>query len=278
MKTVGIITNFKKDRYLALTKEIIEYLDERDVRVTVEKRPSELSEKYDVIDEVTGPDTDFFVVIGGDGTILKALSQIVRYEKPILGINLGKVGFLANVEKKDWKKYLDLALDEKYRVDDRMLMNVFDEKNNFLGFALNDTVLFRKNHYGVAEFKVYINDLMFADYLSDGIIVAAPTGSTAYNLSAGGPVVNPNCSVLIINPICAHTLNNTSIVVDRKDVVRISFDRKITTAYIDSEEKEFEGSELTIKASRSMARFIRFEDYNFYSLLAGKIKNPIVKE
>ena len=159
-----------------------------------------------------------------------------------------------------------------------MLMNVFDEKNNFLGFALNDTVLFRKNHYGVAEFKVYINDLMFADYLSDGIIVAAPTGSTAYNLSAGGPVVNPNCSVLIINPICAHTLNNTSIVVDKKDVVRISFDRKITTAYIDSEEKKFEGSELTIKASRSMARFIRFEDYNFYSLLAGKIKNPIVKE
>lgn len=276
MKTVGIITNFKKDRYLSLTTNIIDFLTEKNVRVLVEDRKSPLKKEYDVINDKTGSEADFFIVIGGDGTILKALGLIVGYEKPILGINLGKVGFLANVEKKDWKKYIEKALEGDYVTDKRMLMDVYDKDRNCLGFAINDTVLFRKNHYGVCEYKVYINDLMFADYLSDGIIVSAPTGSTAYNLSAGGPVVNPNCSVFIINPICAHTLNNTSIVVDRDDTVKLTFEPEKTAVYVDSEEKTYSGNEIYITASEKKAMFMRFEDYNFYSLLASKIKNPIV--
>jgi len=275
---VGIITNYKKDKYMNFTRQIVHYLFEKNVHIYLEEplvNPD--NDNFSIINDENIKKIEFIIIIGGDGTILKALSQIGKYNKPILGINLGRVGFLANVEKNKWEEYVDKALNKEYEIDYRMLLDVFDKKGNKLGFALNDTVLFRKNHYGVAEYKVFINDEVFADYLADGVIIAGPTGSTAYNLSSGGPVVNPNCDLFIINPICPHTLNNTSIIVNSKDVVKVKFNPKITSIYIDSSEIETEENEIIVKKSKMKAPFIRFDDYNFYSLLVNKIKNPIVE-
>ena len=277
-KYVGIITNYKKDRYMDFTRQIVHYLFEKNVNMYLEeplKNPE--YDSFSILTEENISKLSFIIIIGGDGTILKDLSQIGEYEKPILGINFGKVGFLANVERNEWKECIDKALKGDYTLDKRMLLDVYDKDNNKLGFALNDTVLFRKNHYGVAEYKVFINDVVFADYLADGVIIAGPTGSTAYNLSSGGPVVNPNCDLFIINPICAHTLNSTSIIVNSNDVVKIRFNPKITSVYIDSVEPDIKGNEIIVKKSKLKANFIRFDDYNFYSLLVNKIKNPIVE-
>ncbi|WP_294468088.1 NAD(+)/NADH kinase [uncultured Anaerofustis sp.] len=275
---VGIITNNKKDRYLTFTKQIVHYLYEKGIHIYLEEPLNDPDkDNFSIINEENIKNVEFLIIIGGDGTILKALSQVGKYEKPILGINFGTVGFLANVEKNQWKEYIDKAIDGNYTLDDRMLLDVYDKNGMKLGFALNDTVLFRKNHYGVAEYKVFINDEVFADYLADGVIIAGPTGSTAYNLSSGGPVVNPNCDLFIINPICPHTLNNTSIIVNSKDVVKIKFNPKITSVFIDSFEPEISDNEIIVKKSDMKAHFIRFDDYNFYSLLVNKIKNPIAE-
>ncbi|WP_290770604.1 NAD(+)/NADH kinase [Anaerofustis sp.] len=275
---VGIITNYKKDKYMDFTRQIVHYLYDRNIHMYLEEPLNNPNiDNFSILNEDNIKKVEFLIIIGGDGTILKALSQIGKYQKPILGINFGKVGFLANVEKGKWKKYVDKALDGSYTLDERMLLDVYDKENNYIGFALNDAVLFRKNHYGVAEYKVYINDEVFADYLADGVIISGPTGSTAYNLSSGGPVVNPNCDLFIINPICAHTLNSTSIIVSSEDVVKIKFNPCITSIYIDSMEPKIQGNEIIVKKSSLKAPFIRFDDYNFYSLLVNKIKNPIAE-
>lgn len=275
---VGIITNYKKDKYMDFTRQIVHYLYDRNIHMYLEEPLNNPNiDNFSILNEDNIKKVEFLIIIGGDGTILKALSQIGKYQKPILGINFGKVGFLANVEKGKWKKYVDKALDGNYTLDERMLLDVYDKENNYIGFALNDAVLFRKNHYGVAEYKVYINDEVFADYLADGVIISGPTGSTAYNLSSGGPVVNPNCDLFIINPICAHTLNSTSIIVSSEDVVKIKFNPCITSIYIDSMEPKIQGNEIIVKKSSLKAPFIRFDDYNFYSLLVNKIKNPIAE-
>ena len=158
-KYVGIITNYNKDHYMGYTRQIVNYLYEKNVHMYIEeplKNPH--CDTFSVLNDETIKKVSFIIIIGGDGTILKALSQIGKYEKPILGINFGKVGFLANVEKNEWKECIDKALNGEYTIDKRMLLDVFDKKGNKLGFALNDAVLFRKNHYGVAEYKVFIND------------------------------------------------------------------------------------------------------------------------
>lgn len=276
---VGIVTNQKKEKYPDLMEDIVGYLKENNIEVFLEeplKNPEK--DKFKIVENGDIEKVEFIIIMGGDGTILKALSQIAKYNKPILGINLGKVGFLANVEKENWKEYVSKALNNDYNLDYRMMFDIFDIDNEKIGSALNDTVLTRKNYYGVCEYNVYINDELIAEYLADGVIIAAPTGSTAYNLSSGGPIVNPNCELFIVNPISPHTLNNTTIIVNSTDIIRVKFNPKTTGIYIDGTEKTPEKNEVIIKLSDIKVPFIRFSDYNFYSLLVNKIKNPIVKE
>lgn len=274
---IGIITNYKKDTYYTFTKQIVEYLKSFDINIVADKKYLDNDKIFYEFNDENIKKIEFLIVIGGDGTILRTISNTVNYNKPILGINFGTVGFLANVEKPNWQECIDKALKGDYTIDKRMLLDVYDNNNNFLGNALNDTVLFRHNHYGVAEYKVYINDEAWADYLADGVIISAPTGSTAYNLSSGGPIVSPNCDLMIVTPVCPHTLNNTSIIVNSNDKIRVQFNPKITTIHVDDKILDLTFDEILIKKSEKKASFIRFADYNFYSLLVKKIRNPILK-
>ncbi len=270
---IGIISNKDKDKNFKFTRSVIDYLDKKDIEVCL---GDDINSSLKLNKKNIKNDVDFIIVIGGDGTILNALlflDSIDGFNVPLLGINFGKVGFLANVEKEEWKNYIDLALKGKYHIDERILLDTYNE-DKYLGFSLNDTVLFRKKFDGVVDYEVYIDDKFIANYYADGVIVAAPTGSTAYNLSSGGPIVSPSCDLMILNPICPHSLNNKAIVVSSRECIKIKFSMEKSSIFLDGKEIESRAEHITVKRSDKKAYFIRFDDYNFYSLLVKKIQIP----
>lgn len=160
-------------------------------------------------------DIDIILTVGGDGTLLKAIDIALEHDIPLLGINCGRLGFLADVSGKNHNQLLEI-LAGKYITEQRMLMaaNIqIENQIQDLGLFLNDTVLMRGGLPRVIEFDLYIDDKFICNQRADGIIIATPTGSTAYSLSAGGPILEPGVDAITIAPICAHTLNTRPIVI-----------------------------------------------------------------
>ena len=148
-------------------------------------------------------DITFAIVLGGDGTILKTARFYAKYSVPILGINLGRLGFLSQAKSTQFEEAIDLVLKGAFKVEDRIMLTTIDGKMN----ALNDIVIKGDGFSRTSRLYVHINDNIVCDYLADGIIISTPTGSTAYTLSAGGPILSPVLDALVIVPICPHTLN-----------------------------------------------------------------------
>ena len=159
---------------------------------------------------------DFVFVIGGDGTILKTARFYAKYQTPIFGINLGRLGFLSQSSKEDIEKSVDEILEGHFIIEDRIMLQSGDFS------ALNDFVIKGQDMGRTSRFSLKINDKFVCDYLADGIIVSTPTGSTAYGLSAGGPVLSPSLNVFEIVPICPHTLNARPIVVPDCEKITVS--------------------------------------------------------
>lgn len=164
------------------------------------------------------------VVLGGDGTLLKAARDMAEYEIPLIGVNLGTLGYLAEVEIGNIEEALSRLLAGKYSREERMMLagTVHAQgQQEVCGFALNDIVISRCGSLQILRFDIYVNGLFLNAYSADGIIVATPTGSTGYNMSAGGPIVEPGASLLLLTPICPHTLNTRSIILSPEDEVCI---------------------------------------------------------
>ncbi len=209
---------------------------------------------------------DFVFVIGGDGTILKTARFYAKYKTPIFGINLGRLGFLSQSSREDIEKSVDEILSGKFIVQDRIML----QYNKFT--ALNDFVIKGCDLGRTSRFSVKINDKFVCDYLADGIIVSTPTGSTAYGLSAGGPVVAPSLKAFVIIPICPHTLTARPIVVPDCEKITVCVDEK--TGYILSTDGQelYECSEdIEIVKSDYTAKLALLENTEFYSILRNKL-------
>ena len=218
MKHFFLITNEAKDPEYRYTREITSYLEAHGAEVAgvVSGKKTEHMKLQTEIDCV--------IVLGGDGTLLKAARDIVEYEIPLIGINLGTLGYLAEVEISNIESALEQLICGEYTKEERMMLagSVFDKgmetENNF---ALNDIVISRCGSLEILQFDIYVNGRFLNSYSADGMIVATPTGSTGYNLSAGGPIVEPGAQLLLLTPICPHTLNTRSIVLSPEDEVTI---------------------------------------------------------
>lgn len=210
MKCFYIITNRGKDPELKVTDEISAYLRAHGCRVQT--------------DGEIQADTECIVVLGGDGTMIRAARDYGKLSIPMIGINLGTLGYLAGTDRDGVRPTLDKLMADQYLLDDRMMLKgkVF-KSGVFAGeeLALNDIVIARGGSIKVIQFKIYVNGEYLNQYTADGIIVATPTGSTAYNLSAGGPIVEPNADIVLITPISPHTLNNRSIVLSAKNHISV---------------------------------------------------------
>lgn len=286
MKRFLIIPNTIKIESKELTMKIISWLVNHGYIPMI---THEIGVKFNLSEYVCNKDdafacTDCVIVLGGDGTILSTAREIGQYQIPLLGVNLGHLGFLAEIDPKDVYETLNDIVSNHYIIDDRMMLQTkIIEKNSFrdIGLALNDIVVSRSSISRMLGYSIYVNNDLVNHYYADGVIISTPTGSTAYNLSAGGPILSPNDEMMVITPICPHSLTSRSIVISSNDQVRINFecdrsackgDLQITVdgqnvIQIDSE------SEIVIQKASVYTHLIKTGNKDFFKLLRKKLGN-----
>lgn len=229
MRQFYVITNCEKDKELETTGQIYDYLRARGCACEVREyqrrnHPSgETDWKY-TDDSWIPQGTDCILVLGGDGTLLQAARDTINRKIPLLGINLGTLGFLAEIEKSGIPDALDSLLLDNYTIEPRMVLEGSVYRNGretVKDIALNDIVVNRSGALRVIDYEIQVNGEPLNRYSADGMIVSTPTGSTGYSLSAGGPIISPMASMIVVTPICPHTLTARSIVLSGGDSVRV---------------------------------------------------------
>ncbi len=232
MNKFYIVTNRTKDPELETTNYICEFLKQHGREVTVLARENALkytateSREYNPLQ--IPEDTDCVLVLGGDGTLLQTARDTMQLSVPLLGINLGTLGYLAEVERSGIKEALEHLIRDEYETEERMMLVgsvLRDGKEICSAHALNDVVVNRFGHLMVLSYEVSVNGQKLNHYQADGMIVSTPTGSTGYNLSAGGPIALPSSQLMIMTPICPHTLNTRSIVLSADDAIEVRIDK-----------------------------------------------------
>ncbi len=229
-----------------------------------------------VSDEDLATRTDMVIAFGGDGTILRAAGLAARAGVPILGVNLGGFGFLAELSTADLPSALPDLVAGRYELDERMMLQAEADRidaNALL--ALNDVVVTTRGVARVLRLRVLVNGEHLASYPADGVIVATPTGSTAYSLSAGGPILHPKVDAVVITPISPHTFNARSVVVDRNDTVdvELTVPSQDATVTVDGRMGLPMGEtwRVRVRRARQTTRFIRLRTSSFYSILRTKL-------
>lgn len=220
MKKILIIANDSKDPNHEWTKVVKEYIEKRGGVAVVAGENSGGSGKKLIPADA---DVECALVLGGDGTMLRAARDFGETGIPMLGINLGTLGFLADVEKERFADAIDRILEDDFIVQERMLVSGVIQKADGsrieLTPALNDITITRQGSLHVIHVEVYVNGQYLCKLGADGVIASTPTGSTGYNLSAGGPIINPTAQLIVMTPICAHTMNARSIVVGPDETI-----------------------------------------------------------
>ena len=257
--TVGIVANKNRDAGLAYSLEVKSFLEARGA--TVVGVPANLD----------GSRADFWVVLGGDGTMLRAARVAAMLDVPLLGINLGNLGFLTDVDKHDGFNALENVLAGRYESRKRLMLaaGVVPVLPPPMNLALNEVLVTGKGR--LKYFSVYVNDMHMDDIRADGIIVATPTGSTAYNLSAGGPILAPYGDMMVITPICPHSLSTRPWVVPGSDTVRI-VPRSPAALLLDGEERGEIPADGGIEICRApvAVTIIKTNNTHFYEILRRK--------
>lgn len=216
MDNFYMITNMLKDGDLKITKKIMGYIEQNNRRCILSSK----DEEGHIIPGTVPDGMECALVLGGDGTLIRAARELEGHNIPLLGINLGTLGYLTEVELCDFKEGLDKLFYGKPDIEKRMMMHGTVE-GLIDDVAMNDIVVTREGSLRVIHFDIYVNGEMLNSYLADGVIISTPTGTTGYNLSAGGPIVEPTASMFVITPICSHALNTSSIVLSAEDTIEV---------------------------------------------------------
>lgn len=281
IKKIGIVSKPKKAEIREIVPHLVEWLRERDIEVSIDKETGsilESSEKVLTRNELPGK-VDLLVVLGGDGTLLAAARALYRHEVPIFAVNLGDLGFLTVITRDELYPALEGVLSGNYRSERRVqiegeLVRTDEVLSSFR--ALNDVVLNKGAIARIQDFEVYADGEFISNYKSDGLIVATPTGSTAYSLAAGGPVVSPSVEAFIITPICAHTLTNRPLVLRDSARIEIVVKSQREAAYltVDGQVGIATHSEdiIRVRKSDSFVELIQPPQRNYYEILRQKLK------
>lgn len=225
-------------------------------------------------------DLDLLIVLGGDGTLLGIARDINgKYDVPILGVNIGNLGFLSSIEIQDLGEALNKIKNGQYTIQNRILLecNTDNEDDNKNGKALNDVVIARGTLSRMAKFEVYIDNKLYYTFKGDGLIVATPTGSTAYSFSAGGPFVYPDVDVITLTPICPHTRGMQPIVLKSSSEILIkaeNYNGEIYLTFDGQEAREIkDNTSIRIRKSKDLAKILLFDNYDYFNVLRQKILN-----
>ena len=285
MNRFFIITNMKKDpdrRFTNMLKGFLELNGKKCIEILPEEYKGKKRLSIDM-----NPKTDCLLVIGGDGSVLRAAHLVLGTGVPILGINLGTLGYLAEVEKNNWQEMIGLLLKGNYEIEPRMMLegrmverNGVTVNEDGILHGLNEAVV-RSSALRVINFNVYVDGHLLNNLDADGIIISTATGSTAYNMSAGGPLVEPKAQLLLLTPICAHTLNTRSVVLSAEDSIVIEMAKNTRNEKILAEAAFDGGSSFSlgygdrieIKRSEEVTNLVKLSTKSFLSTLHKKMSS-----
>ena len=270
---IGIVANMQKESVRSASTAVIDYLAGKGCESTL------IGERFGNVPE----DTDLILVLGGDGTVLGAVRTIGDRDIPVLGINMGHLGYLAEVELGDFESSLYRVLAGEVHFEMRMMLEGSVPGRTGSIRALNDIVITRHGSLRMLKFNVSIGGKYLHTFSADGMIISTPTGSTAYNFSAGGPIVDPTAELFLLTPICAHSVFGRSIVLSTEDCITIEIGegRKVSEyeaqAAFDGESEILleAGESIEIRKSGKSTKLIRLGDDSFLNTLRQKMGNMI---
>ncbi len=276
VKRVGVVTRAASRDAIRTAAELADWLRRRDVEVALDEPSLRALALRDVTPFDTGVAYDFVVVLGGDGTLLSVARSVAS---PILGVNLGRLGFLTELSRSELYPSLVKILAGDFRVEERSLFDVALRRAGgaTAGFrAFNDAVIGKNALAKIIELEIKIGGALVGRYRCDGVIVSTPNGATAYNLSAGGPILFPALPVAVLTPLCPHTLSLRPIVVPDAEPIEITLQtpREEVFLTVDGQEGSSMGFRDTVSVKRcpSSAQLIRVSDRSFYDSLREKLK------
>ena len=216
---------------------------------------------------------DFLISVGGDGTLLGVARKAFKYDIPIIGINLGTLGFLTDLNLDDLDEFIDDLQSNNYKINARMMIEASINDKSFIAF--NDIVISRKNISSMLKIKAKINKKAFNTYFGDGVIVSTPSGSTAYNLSVGGPIVYPLTDAFIITPVAAHSLTQRPLVMPADIEIEFKVPQNQEAVVIVDGQESFElkqNESLNIKIAKKKARMLHRNSRDFFKVLNDKLR------
>lgn len=281
MKQVVMITNQPKDEKLKTTAYIQQFLERRGIGCQV-FTDARTDREFQILLKKAAEKADAVLVLGGDGTLLRAAGDIADSKTPLLGVNLGTLGFLAEVEKSALPEALERLISGNYSIEERMMLHgqiiregmVLEDRH-----SLNDIVISRSGPLQMIDYQISVNGRYLKRYHADGMIVSTPTGSTGYNMSAGGPIVEPGARLLLLTPICPHTLQTRSIILSEEDMVEIMIQQRVG-ASVPQVEASFDGSRsiplkpgdcVRIQKSEKVTSIIKMSEAGFLDVLHRKM-------
>ncbi|MGA8855236.1 MAG: NAD kinase [Christiangramia sp.] len=284
---IGIYGQFYHSNAAQYIGQLLELLDQKNIEVLIEENFLKLIHSNNSIEkdyehfsafEELDNSFDLFFCIGGDGTILKSINYIRNLDIPIVGINTGRLGFLATIQKEQIESTLDEILEKKFSLSPRSVLtletNIKSFDPVFSQIALNEIAVSRKNTTSMITVDTWLDDQYLTSYWADGLIVSTPTGSTGYSLSCGGPVITPDADSLVITPIAPHNLNARPLVIKDKTVIKlkvsgrenehlVSMDSRIATLENDTE--------IIIKKAPYCINFVELQEDSFLNTLRKKL-------
>lgn len=272
MNNIAININSTKDK----NGEIINYYR----KVTLDYFPDAKISIYsdsDGLDSPCSKDFDMVISLGGDGTILRTARALAEYEVPILGVNLGNLGFLTGVERYGYEEALKKISKGSYKIEERMMLKgILRSKEKEYNFtSLNDIVISKGTLSRIVRYDITVDNNFYTCFTADGVIVSTPTGSTAYALSAGGPIIYPTLSLIELTPICPHSPGLRSLVLDSRSEVRIGIKKGSESVFLTVDGQESlqldDINDLTVLLSKNKCKLIRLDNYDYFNLLRKKI-------
>ncbi len=279
MKTIGILTKPKFPDVTRILRELVTWLREHGKEVAVDgKAAALLGEPAVYSNAQIASLSDLLLVLGGDGTMLNAARLVEERQVPILGVNMGGLGFLTETTIEHLFPTLEKVFANDYLLEERLMLRAHIDRHGehvASPTVLNDVVVSKGTLARMVEIQILIDGQFVTNLRGDGLIISTPTGSTAYSLSAGGPVVNPIVEGLILTPICPHTLSHRPLVVESKSVIEV-----ILTSHEEGAMATFDGQigvslshgdRIAVRTSDHRAKLVRFPDRTYYEVLRKKL-------
>lgn len=272
MKNIGININTNKDT----NREILDFI-QKSIYNENKNTKIKLYKDSNGLDSPETSELDTIIVLGGDGTILSTARTLARYEVPILGINTGHLGFLTEVDNTGIVSAVKDLFKGNFYIEDRMMLRcsfkILTDKKMYN--SLNDIVISKGTLARILKYDIYIDNNFYTSFTGDGVIISTPTGSTAYSLSAGGPIIYPTLDLISVTPICPHSLGIRTIILDSNSKVSIFIRKSYESVFLTVDGQESvelsNTNEIAIDVSPYKCKLIKLNGYNYYDLLRKKI-------